>query len=167
MKYLRLHPINEDRNWILSKKEDIIECSYDLTDLPYDFYYCGRIKEGEDLSSYLSFNLGGYSINYDGSVEVDDSNEDYINWTGYISGVWDGEFIFDKNCKDYDDKPRYKELVDSILPSLEDVIIKLRGTVFNEGDFMNSFHIYCYDLEQYYDDDSIIMVNVKIMFKKK
>ncbi len=158
MKYLRLHPINEDRNWLLSRKDDIVECSYDLTDLPYNFYHCGRIKEGEDLSSYLSLSLGGYSINYDGGFEFDDY-ENYRN--GYISGVWDGEFIFDKNNDDKN--PGYKEIVNNILPNLEDVIIKLKATVFSEGDFLTNFHIYCYD----FGDPGIIMINVKLMFKKK
>ena len=154
MKYLRLHPILENSNWLLSKKDDIIECSYDLTDLSYNFHHCGRIKQGEDLSSYLN-EFRGYHINYDGSLGVVDSE----NYRGYVSGIWDGDFIFDKN-KD-DKNPGYKEIFDSILPNLEDVIIKLRATVFNEGDFLTNFHIYCYDL----GDPGIIMINVKLMFK--
>ena len=33
MKYLKWHPINENVNWLLSKKDDIIECSHDITDI--------------------------------------------------------------------------------------------------------------------------------------
>ena len=71
MKYLKWHPINENVNWLLSKKGDIIECSYDIIDMPYDFLHCGRVPGGSDISYYLSYEGNSYVINWVGEFDLD------------------------------------------------------------------------------------------------
>ena len=71
MKYLKLHPINENMNWLLSKKDDIIECSYDITDMPYEFYFCGNVPDETDISYYLSYDGKSYVVQYVGEISKD------------------------------------------------------------------------------------------------
>lgn len=187
MKYLKLHPINENLNWLLSKKDDIIECSYELIDLPYDFHYCGR--EGEGGNSYLNYVRGKYTISYSGRMVVDDGTEDIWSFGGFVTGEYDEEgFNFNiygeeggmsiSRSTDYligKRKGNFKKLVDSLLPAVEDVIIKLRGNVFNEGEWTTSIYIETRVSNRFVHGEDVwrlpsldsVEININIMFQKK
>ena len=179
MKYIKRHPLLlEDKNWLVSMKDDIIECSYELTDLPYNFYHCGRLKDENSIDNYLRVNGNRkYLIAYLGSVEVPSDDDDWnpTHWTGYVSGSWDGSIKgVESPNEDLDnsDKVDFRGIVDDILPALEDVLVKLRGYVFTDelasfqkGDWNVTFSIYCYRSARLVDGrNNTIMISVKIIF---
>lgn len=178
MKYIKKHPLLlEDKNWLISMKDDIVDCSHDLTDLPYNFYHCGKLKDENSIDDYLRVHDNRkYLISYLGSVEVPSDNDwNPTHWTGYVSGSWDGSIkrIESPNGDlDNSDKVDFRGIVDDILPALEDVLVKLRGYVFTDelasfqkGDWNVTFSIYCYRSARLVDGrNNTIMISVKIIF---
>lgn len=168
MKYIKRHPLLlEDKNWLVSMKDDIVDCSHDLTDLPYNFYHCGREEDGEDYS-YLDYEDGKYTILYTGNLVVGEGKR-FVNFDGVISGLWDDSVGLIPDGYSQLGSGGFKDLVDSLLPAVEDVIIKLRGIVFNDGEWVGGFTIHS-DAQTYNnngEDVNYVDILINIMFKKK
>ena len=158
------------QRWLLSKKYDIIECSHDLTDMPYNFYHCGKldVEQGERISDVLKYNTieedeqyrrsnrpETYRQNrfynddniFRGSYQISYSGEilgkhiEKIH-RGFVSGKWDNGFDFDQ--RDY----RPNETINQILPNMEDTIVKLKNFVFNKGEYNIYFMINMYGVQR-------------------
>ena len=142
MKYLKLHPINENLNWLLSKKDDIIECSYDITDMPYDFYHCGNVPEDSDISYYLSYDGKSYVINWVGEFDLDLVNDGEVLSTSVSGDYKDGLKV-----KEWSSNGKVNDLVEEMLPNIESTIMKLSGMVFGDKDYKISFNILFYETD--------------------
>ena len=127
-----------EQEWILSKKDDIIECSYELTDLPYNFYHCGNInKPTMEMSDYLNW------IKF---LPSDDKESCVIRWIGVIpnsrpvnsfDGSLAGILVDDGGwrLKIYMNNIVSSQrvllgILDDLLPNLESTLIKLNNIVF-------------------------------------
>lgn len=127
-----------EQEWILSKKDDIIECSYELTDLPYNFYHCGNInKPTMEMSDYLNW------IKF---LPSDDKESCVIRWIGVIpnrkpvnsfDGSLAGILVDDGGwrLKIYmnnivSSQRELLDILDDLLPNLESTLIKLNNIVF-------------------------------------
>lgn len=172
MKYLSKFESTSDiekrrHKWLISKKHDIIDCSHDLTDMPYNFRHCGRPEQGERVSDILhyntiakdeehkrsniyhqnnffkgdNYNKGSYEIRYTGEI-LDKHIERYHS--GFVFGKWDNGFEY-RNDKD---SYRPNKIINDILPNLEDTIVKLKNVVFKRGQYNIYFMINMYGVER-------------------
>jgi hypothetical protein len=148
MKYLKWHPINENVNWLLSKKDDIIECSHDITDMPYDFLHCGNVPGDSDISYYLIYDGKSYVINWVGGVDFDLVNEGEVLTTGVS-----GDFVEELKVKEWSSNGKVNDLVEEMLPNIESTIMKLSGMVFGDGDYKISFNIQFYETDLWDDEE--------------
>lgn len=140
MKYLKLHPINEDRNWLLSKKDDIIECSYDITDMPYGFRHCGRVPEDSDISYYLIYDGKSYVINWVGRVDSDLISEGEV-----LSESVSGDYKGGLKVNNWSGNGKVNDFVEDILPNIESTIGNLKSDVFNDREYDVTFDILFYE----------------------
>ena len=148
MKYLKLHPINENVNWLLSKKDDIVECSYELTDMPYNFLHCGRVPSDSDISYYLSYDGKSYVINWVGEFDLDLVNEGEV-----LSTSVSGDFVEGLKVKEWSSNGKVNDLVEEMLPNIESTIMKLSGMVFGDGDYKISFNILFYEKDLWDEEE--------------
>lgn len=156
MKYLRLHPINEDKNywqwikinWLLSKKDDIIECSYDITDMPYNFLHCGRVPSGSDISYYLSYDGKSYVINWVGEVNFDLVNEGEV-----LNTSVSGEFTGDLRVLEWSSNGKINDFVEDMLPNIESTIGNLKSNVFGDREYDVTFNILFYEKDLWSHDE--------------
>ena len=140
MKYLKLHPINENMNWLLSKKDDIIECSYDITDMPYNFLHCGRVPSGSDISYYLIYDGKSYVINWVGEVNFDLVNDGKVLNTS-VSGDYKGGL----KVSNWSSNGKINDFVKDILPNIESTIGHLKSHVFGGKEYDVTFDILFYE----------------------
>ena len=148
MKYLKLHPINENLNWLLSKKDDIIECSYDITDMPYNFLHCGRVPEDSDISYYLSYDGKSYVINWVGEVDLDLVNEGEV-----VSTSVSGDYKQGLKVKEWSSNGKVNDLVEEMLPGIESTIGNLSSDVFNDRNYDVTFNILFYETDLWSTDE--------------
>jgi hypothetical protein len=155
MKYLKLHPINENMNWLLSKKDDIIECSYDITDMPYDFLHCGRVPSDSDISYYLSYEGKSYVINWVGEVDLDLINEGEVLNTS-VSGDYKDKI----KVSNWSDNGKVNDFVEGMLPNIESTIGHLKSNVFNDREYDVTFNILFYEKDLWSDDEVLSALRV-------
>ena len=180
MKYLSKYKLFESASdiekrrhkWLISKKHDIIDCSHDLTDMPYNFRHCGRpdVEQGERISDVLFYN----TIDKDNQYKRANTKDVYyknnffkgdnynrgsfeIRYTGeilgkhieeihrgYVFGKWDNGFEYRNDRDSY----RPNKIINEILPNLEDTIVKLKNVVFKRGEYNIYFMINMYGVER-------------------
>ena len=142
MKYLRLHPINENMNWLLSMKDDIIECSYDITDMPYGFRHCGRVPSDSDISYYLMYDGKSYVINWVGRVDSDLISEGEVLNTS-VSGDYKDKI----KVSNWSDNGKVNDFVEDMLPNIESTIGHLKSNVFVDRNYDITFNILFYETD--------------------
>lgn len=163
MKYLKLHPINENMNWLLSKKDDIIECSYDITDMPYNFLHCGNVPDDSDISYYLSYEGKSYVINWVGEFDLDLINDGEV-----LSTSVSGDFVEELKVKEWSSNGKVNDLVEEMLPNIESTIMKLSGMVFGDRDYKISFNILFYETdlwdEEEFSSELKVGMGIRVVF---
>ena len=162
MKYLKLHPINENMNWLLSKKDDIIECSYDITDMPYDFYFCGNVPDETDISYYLSYDGKSYVVQYVGEISKDLITDDglEIQQDSSVSG----SFKDDLKVSKWSNNGKVNDLVEEMLPNIDSTVKKLTGMVFNDKDYKISFNIQFYETNLWDEEELKVGFGIRVVF---
>lgn len=169
MKYLKTYEsrsdsmkrTNKEKSWIKSIISDIVDCSTDLTDLPYNFKHCGNYDENENLSEYLSVVTNHttmrkkYTIKYIGEI-IDEKVSAFCSGNYIDRGDGVGKIITDKIEVNYLDiisimlnkrNDKGSKLLVSLLEGLEDTISKLSNMVF-VGDYKISFFINIYNVSR-------------------
>lgn len=183
MKYLKsfnenkqlLKDINDKQEWLKSVIDDIVDCSTELTDLPYNFRHCGNYnennEENERLQDYLSVVTNTstlkskYTINYSGEI-LDKSVNAYTDYTyengeikynsielGFVQSIFK---IPIEELNDSDDEGA--KLLKDLLPASEEVVNKLTNIVFDDYTKVNCF-INCYPVSR----GTCIVVGINII----
>jgi hypothetical protein len=154
----RYRGLRDKEEWLKSKLYDIVDCSTDLTDLPYNFRHCGNFANNNDeeerLEEYLSIVnntdkfQSNYSIKYSGEILGE-------NVAAFCDGSYkNGKFTFNKTEANY--KPithdeiysldnKYTNLLKELLGGLEDTIDKLSNIIFKDSTditfWINSYEV--------------------------
>lgn len=163
MKYLKFHPINENLNWLLSKKDDIIECSYDITDMPYDFYHCGNVPEDSDISYYLSYDGKSYVINWVGEFDLDLINDGEV-----LSTSVSGDYKQGLKVSKWSSNGKVNDLVEEMLPAIESTIGNLSSNVFGDRNYDVTFNILFYETdlwdEEEFSSELKVGMGIRVVF---
>lgn len=173
MKYLKTYEsrsdsmkrTNKEKSWIKSIISDIVDCSTDLTDLPYNFKHCGNYTENNDendnLSEYLSVVTNHttmkkkYTIKYIGKI-IDEKVSAFCAGNYIDRGDGVGKIITNKIEVNHLDiisimlnkrNDKGSKLLVSLLDGLEDTISKLSNMVF-VGDYKISFFVNIYSVSR-------------------
>lgn len=144
MKYLNTYKLFESvdlNQWIITKKDDIIDCCHELTDLSYIKNHCGHLGSTEDetfhLEEYIKFenHFNRFEILLDGEIIGEELRS-------FCEGVFkDGEITLKTNHSG-------DELQAEILVALDDALGKLSSQVFNDREYNISFAVNNYEVER-------------------